>query len=80
MPRYRISLTNSEFESSDEANYPSIQAATKAAIAGGSQVVSDSIAKGALASSVEMEIEEEGRVVARKVVTLSVADLSGGKV
>ncbi|MGE5562550.1 MAG: DUF6894 family protein [Bacillota bacterium] len=79
MPRYRIRMTNSEFESVDEADYPSLEAARRAAVATASRVVAEAIASGAPNSSVEVQIDEDGEMVARNVVTLSVSDLSGGE-
>ena len=77
MPRYRIHFINSEFESTDHSDYPSKELATKSAIIGASHVVSDSIADGAPSASVEVQIHDGEEMVARKVVTLSVSDLTG---
>jgi hypothetical protein len=78
MPQYRIRLINSEFESTDEADYPSIESARRSAIIGATQVVSDAIAQGQTSVAVEVQIHDRGQLVARNVVSLSVADLSGG--
>lgn len=78
MPRYRIRLINSEFESSDESGFPSLDSARRSATIGATQVVSDSIAKGAVSVAVEVQVYEGERLVARNVVSLNVADLSGG--
>ena len=77
MPLYRIRLINSEFESCDESTYPSQELATASAIAGATRIVSDSITDGTPAAAIEIQIHAGETMVARKVVTLSVADLSG---
>ena len=78
MPRYSIHLINSDFESSDESDFPSVDSACRSAIRGATQVLSEAIAKGAVSVAVEVQVHEGERLVARKVVSLSVADLSGG--
>jgi hypothetical protein len=79
MPRYRIRLINSEFESSDEADYPSLEKAWRSAIVGATQVVTESVAEGKMSVAVEVQIYEGEQLVARNVVSLNVADLSGGE-
>ncbi|HEY7005762.1 MAG TPA: hypothetical protein VH392_04690 [Sphingomicrobium sp.] len=79
MPRYRIRLINSEFESVGETDYPSLDAARKAAIATATKVVAESSAEEAPSVAVEVQIHEGETLVARHVVSLSVSDLSGGK-
>jgi hypothetical protein len=77
MPRYRIRMINSEFESLEEGDYPSLEAARRMAIATAARVACESIAAGETAASVEIEIHDGDAFAARNVVTLSVADLSG---
>ena len=79
MPRYRIQMTNSEFESVDEGDYPSLEAARRGAIATAGKVAAESIAAGAATAAVEVQIDQDCEMVARHVVTLSVSDLSGGQ-
>ena len=79
MPRFRIRMTNSEFESVDETDFPSLEAARRGAVATASKVAAEAIAAGAPNSAVEIQIDQDGRMVARNVVTLSVADLTGGE-
>lgn len=79
MPSYRIRLINSEFESADEADYPSLEAARRSAIVGATQIVSDSVASGEASVAVEIQIYADDELVARTVVSLNVADLIDGK-
>jgi hypothetical protein len=79
MPKYRIRMINSEFESIDDADYPSLQAARMAAIVTATTVATESIAAGAPTAAVELQIHVENELVMREVVTISVADLSGGE-
>jgi len=78
VPRYCIHLTNSEFESSDESDFPSLDSACRSAIMGATKVLSEAIVKGAVSVAVEIEVHEGDQLLARKVVSLNVADLSGG--
>jgi hypothetical protein len=69
-------MINSEFESSEETDYPSLQDASKRAIASGARVVTESIAGGEERSAaVELKIHQGERLVAHHIVSLSVADL-----
>lgn len=79
MPRYRIRLINSEFESVEEADYPSLTAARSAALGTATKVVAESIGDDGPNVAVEVQVHEGDKLVARHVVTLSVSDLSGGK-
>jgi hypothetical protein len=78
MPCYRIRLINSEFESADEVDYPSIETARRSAIIGATQVLSDSVAKGQASVAVEIQIYEDDELTARTIVSLNVADLIDG--
>jgi hypothetical protein len=79
MPRYQIRMVNSEFESFDEGEFPSLDAARQTAIASATKVASEAVGDGIPTAAVEVEIREGQVVVARQVVTLSVADLMGGE-
>jgi hypothetical protein len=79
MPRYRIRMINSEFESFDEADYPSLDAARQMAISTATRIAAESLLDGVTTTAIEVEIHEQLAMVARHVVTLSVADLSGGE-
>ena len=46
MPRYRIRLINSEFDSADESDFPSLEAARKSAVHTATKVVSEAVADG----------------------------------
>ena len=78
MPCYRIRLINSEFESADEVDYPSIETARRSAIIGATQVLSNSVAKGQASVAVEIQIYEDDELTARTIVSLNVADLIDG--
>ena len=78
MPQYRIRLINSKFQSSDEADYPSLESARSAAIIGAARVITESVAEGELSVAVEVQIYEGEQLVLRNVVSMNVADLSGG--
>jgi hypothetical protein len=79
MPRCRIRLINSDFESADESDYPSLEAAVRAAIVGATEVVSEAIAAGEQSAAVEVQVDCNDVLVARKVVALTIADVSGNK-
>jgi hypothetical protein len=79
MPRYRIRMINSEFESFEEADYPSLDAARQMAISTATRIAAESLLDGVTTTAIEVEIHEQLAMVARHVVTLSVADLSGGE-
>jgi hypothetical protein len=79
MPRYRIRMINSEFESFEEADYPSLDAARQMAISAATRIAAESLLDGVTTTAIEVEIHEQLAMVARHVVTLSVADLSGGE-
>jgi predicted transcriptional regulator len=78
MPRYRIRMINSKFESVDDADHSSLEAARTSAISTAVKVAAEAVAGGEPNAAVEVEIYEDQTVVARKLVTLSVSDLSGG--
>ena len=75
MPRYRIRMINSQFESCDEAEYASLDAVREVAINTAAKVAAESVADGEHTAAIELEIHEDVTLVARHVVTLSVADL-----
>jgi len=79
MPLYRIHLINSDFESVEEFDYPSLEDARKGAIIAATAIVSESAAQGEPTTAVELQLYCDGARVARHVVTLSVAQLIIGK-
>jgi len=79
MPVFRIHLTNSEFESFDESEYPSLDAARKTAIATATRIAAESPLEVECSIAIQVEIHDHLTLVARHVVTLSVADLSGAE-
>jgi hypothetical protein len=78
MPSYRIRLINSEFDSTDETDFPSLEAVRRSAVDTASKVVAEAIAEGEDTSAVEVQICEGSQMVSRQVVTLSVVDLTPG--
>ena len=54
MPRYRIRMINSEFESFDEADYPSLDVARQTAIATATKVAAESLLEGVATTAVEV--------------------------
>lgn len=75
MPRYRIRMINSRFESVDEADYPSLDAVREMAIVTATKVAAEAVAEGEQSAAVELQIHEDLTLVARHVVTLSIANL-----
>lgn len=78
MPSYHVHLINAEFASSEEREYPSLEAARKIAVASAMRIASESVADGHPSSAVEIRIEENGRTVSHQVVNLSVSQLLVG--
>jgi hypothetical protein len=72
-------MINSEVESFEEIDFPSLDAARQAAINTAAKVAAESVWDGAASAAVEFQIHEGHAMVARHVVTLSVSDLSGGE-
>jgi hypothetical protein len=69
-------MINAEFESCEETDYPSLQDASKRAIASGARVLTEAIASGEeRTAAVELQIRQGEHLVAHHVVSLSVADL-----
>lgn len=68
-------MINSEFESSEESDYPSLDAAKKSATGSAIKVAAESITAGEETSAVHVRIEKDDRTVAHYVVNLSVSPL-----
>jgi len=79
MPQFRVHMINSDFESCEESEYPSLEAAFKAGIAAASRVATEAIAEGHDSSSVEIRVEQGDDIVGRRVLTFSVSDLLTGQ-
>lgn len=75
MPTFRIRMINAEFESCDESDFATLEAASKNAIASGARVVAESIVDGNVVSAVELQIHADDRLVAHHIVNMSVSDL-----
>ena len=78
MPHFRIHMINSNFESCEEGEYPSLGGAIQAGIAAATKVASEAIEEGEHNSSIEIRVEEGDAVAARRVLTFSVSDLLVG--
>jgi hypothetical protein len=77
-PCFCIHMINSEFESFEESDYPSLDAARQAAIST-AKVAAESVWDGATSAAVELQIRDGHAIVARHLVTLTVSDLGGGE-
>lgn len=75
MPGFRIHMINSDFESSAESTYPSLDAAKKSATGSAIKVAAENVVGGEETSAVHVRIEEGDRTVAHYVVNLSVSPL-----
>lgn len=73
MPRYSIRLTNSEFQSQDDArDYSEIGEAIQSAVSSAVDVVRDLINnRGETSATVEASVLEGDRVMARRIITIS---------
>lgn len=79
MPLYRVHMINSEFESSDEGEYTSVNAAMAAGIGAAVKVASEAIARGELTSAVEIRVEQGDEIAQRRVLSFSVSELAIGE-
>lgn len=75
MPRYSISIVNSDFASSNTVEAPSPEAARCDALKGALQIGSDEIIKGATFFGAEIRIEVDDRVTERLVVAMGASAL-----
>ncbi len=73
MPRYSIRLTNSEFQSEDDArDYSTLDEAVQAAVSSAVDVVRDLISnRGESSATIEASVLEGDHVVARRIITIS---------
>jgi hypothetical protein len=73
MPRYSIRLTNSEFQSQDDArHYDTLDDAVQAAVGSAVDIVRDLVGRGGESSTtIEASVLEDGHVVARRIITIS---------
>lgn len=79
MQHYRIHMINSDFASSEEGAFASLDAALEAGVRSASEVVRDQIAKGETNSAIEIRIEEGEQVLARRVLAYSISPLAVGE-
>jgi len=73
MPRYSIRLTNSEFQSQDDArDYSEMGDAIQAAVTSAVDVVRDLVSnRGETSVTIEASVLEGDHVVARRIITIS---------
>ena len=73
MPRYSIRLTNSDFQSEDDArDYSEIGDAIQAAVTSAVDVVRDLVSnRGETSVTIEASVLEGDHVVARRIITIS---------
>lgn len=79
MPHYRIHMINSDFQSFEEADYPSVERALRAGVLAATNVASEKVAAGQANSAIEIRVEEGDRTIARRIVTFSISDLAIGE-
>jgi hypothetical protein len=75
MPRYRIRMINSQFDSAEDVDFPSLDAARKSGVATATSILGESIAEGEQTSAVELQIFEGEQLMSRQVIMLSVSEL-----
>jgi len=75
MTLYRIDMIHAHFESSDESDFSSRDAALRAAVVSAIRVASDTVIEGAPSAAVEVRISEADGVLAHRVVNLSVSEM-----
>ena len=78
MPHYLIRLINSEFESCEEGDYASVEAALSSAIAAATEIAREAVLRGEIRSAGEIRVEVGDHVSGRRLVSLGVADLAPG--
>lgn len=79
MPRYRIHLINSEFQSFQDDDFPSVEHALRTGVLAGANIASEQVSSGKANAAIEIRVEEKDRVVARRIVSFSISDLAIGE-
>ena len=76
MPRFYTRLIDPDLESSDEgADFETAEQATSAAVRGALDVAKELLTVGEKIPPIEVVVSDEKRVVSRRLVTVSIADL-----
>ena len=80
MPHYRIRVVGSNFEAGDDQDgggkhYPDIASATKAAVDAAVAIAAEDCARGQGGCVLEARIEDDGQLVGRYAIALSVDQL-----
>lgn len=78
MPHYRIHMINSEFQSFEEGDYPSVDLALRAGVLAAVRVASEEVAAGEVNSAIEIRVEEGDRILARRIISFIISDLAIG--
>jgi len=79
MPHYRIHMINSDFQSFEETDYPSVERALRAGVLAAANVASEKVAAGEANSAIEIRVEEGDKILARRIITFSISDLAIGE-
>jgi hypothetical protein len=76
MPPFRLRLINGDFTSDSESAFSSAEAAVRAGLEAATSIARETLLQGEQTTAVEVRVEEDGRAVVRRVINLSVSDLS----
>ena len=79
MPRYRIHMINSEFQSSQEDDFPSVEHALRTGVLAAANIASEQVAMGEANAAIEIRVEKDDQVLAPRIVTFSISDLAIGE-
>lgn len=75
MPRFRIHMINSEFQSFEDGEYESVEAALNANVSAAAAVATEAVIGGEANTAIEIHVELNGKVVGRRVLSMSVSNL-----
>jgi hypothetical protein len=68
-------MINSDFQSYDEAEYASVEAALDAQVKAAAAVATEAVTKGESNVAIEIQVEQDGKILGRRVLSMSVSDL-----
>lgn len=69
-------MINSEFESFEDGDFPSVELAVRSGVLAAAEVASEEVAAGELQSTIEIRVEENDGVIARRILSFSISDLA----